>query len=128
MSKKLSSRFLRLVNGAKATIPELTVGQVRALLASEEPCVVVDVREHHEWSAGHIEGAVHLSKGVIERDIEQTIPDPGTLMVLYCGGGYRSALAAAALQAMGYTQAASMAGGWRDWSATSGTAAEPERG
>lgn len=127
MSKKHSSRFLSLVDSAKATIPEFTVGQVRALLDSDEPCVVVDVREHHEWSAGHIEGAVHLSKGVIERDIEQTVPDPNTLMVLYCGGGYRSALAAAALQAMGYAQAASMAGGWREWVATSGSKAEPKR-
>ena len=127
MSKKHGSRFLRLVDSAKAAIPELTVLQVRALIASEEPCVVVDVREHHEWSAGHMEGAVHLSKGVIERDIEQTVPNTDTLMVLYCGGGYRSALAAAALQAMGYTQAVSMAGGWREWSATSGNVSESDR-
>ena len=125
MSKNHSSRFLSLVDSAKATIPEFTVLQVRSLLASEEPCLVVDVRELHEWSAGHIEGAVHLSKGVIERDIEQTVPDPDTLLVLYCGGGYRSALAAAALQAMGYTRAVSMAGGWREWFATSATAPGP---
>ncbi len=127
MSKNHSSRFLRLVDTAKATVPEFTVQQVRALLASEEACMVVDVREQDEWSAGHIEGAVHLSKGVIERDIEQAVPDTGTLMVLYCGGGFRSVLAAAALHAMGYSQAVSMAGGWREWCATKYTVRGPER-
>jgi rhodanese-related sulfurtransferase len=77
---------------------------------------LVDVREHEEWSRGHLPGARHLCKGIIERDVETAIPDPTTPIVLYCGGGYRSALAAEALQRMGYRNVASMGGGWRAWS------------
>jgi rhodanese-related sulfurtransferase len=88
---------------------------VRERLASGEPFVLVDVREESEFVAGHIPGAVHLGKGVIERDIEAKIPDPATPLVLYCGGGFRSALAADAIQKMGYTNVISMDGGWRGW-------------
>ncbi|MBL8221269.1 MAG: sulfurtransferase [Bryobacterales bacterium] len=77
--------------------------------------VLIDTREESEWAAGHAAGAVHLSKGIIERDIERTVPEPGRRMVLYCGGGYRSALAADNLQKMGYTNVYSLAGGWRAW-------------
>jgi rhodanese-related sulfurtransferase len=82
---------------------------------------LVDTREQSEWAAGHITGAIHLGKGVIERDIEQAVPDANTVLVLYCGGGYRSALAAAALHAMGYAGAVSMDGGWRGWNDAGGS-------
>ena len=92
-----------------------TVDDVRERLAAGEPFVLVDVREESEFAAGHIPGAVHLGKGVIERDIEKKVPDPATPLVLYCGGGFRSALAADAIQKMGYTNVISMDGGWRTW-------------
>jgi rhodanese-related sulfurtransferase len=88
---------------------------VRARRAAGEPFVLVDVREESEFAAGHLPGAVHMGKGVIERDIETKVPDPHTPLVLYCGGGFRSALAADALQKMGYTNVISMDGGWRAW-------------
>ena len=88
---------------------------VKARLASGEKFVLVDVREESEYAAGHAAEAVHIGKGVIERDIEAKVPDPATPLVLYCGGGFRSALAADALQKMGYTNVISMDGGWRAW-------------
>jgi rhodanese-related sulfurtransferase len=108
-------RFLAIVNEARARIRETDVAAVKARLDAGEVFHLLDVREASEYAAGHLPGAVHLGKGVIERDIESLIPDPADDIVLYCGGGYRSALAADALGRMGYTKVASMDGGWRDW-------------
>ena len=94
---------------------ECTADDVKRRLDAGEKFVLVDVREQSEYAAGHLPGAVHLGKGVIERDIEKTIPDPATPLVLYCGGGFRSALAADNMQKMGYTNVISMDGGWRGW-------------
>jgi rhodanese-related sulfurtransferase len=107
--------FLKIVNDAKSRVKECTIDQMRARQAAGEKFLVVDVREESEWAAGHIPGAIHLGKGVIERDIEAKIPDPSTPLVLYCGGGFRSALAADNLQKMGYTNVISMDGGMRGW-------------
>ena len=112
-----SPRFLALVDAARAEITETDAETVRARLAAGDTFTLVDVREQAEWIRGQIPGAVHLSRGVLERDAEQALPDPDAPMVLYCGGGYRSALAAASLQRMGYTNVASMDGGWRAWTA-----------
>lgn len=108
-----SEGFLRLVNDAKSRVRETTPEEVVRKPAGSFH--LVDVREDHEWRAGHAKGAIHLSKGIIERDIEKAIPDPGAEIVLYCGGGYRSALAADSLQRMGYTNVISMDGGWKRW-------------
>ncbi len=108
-------RFLALVDGARAEIVETDAETVRQRLADGAAFTLVDVREADEWARGHLPGAVHLSRGVLERDAEATFPDPDTPIVLYCGGGYRSALAARSLGAMGYTAVASMDGGWRAW-------------
>jgi rhodanese-related sulfurtransferase len=94
-------------------VKEIDIAMYQALPAGEH--LLIDVREDHEWSEGHAQGALHLSKGIIERDIEVTVPDKATKMVLYCGGGYRSALVAEALGKMGYTGAISLNGGWRAW-------------
>jgi rhodanese-related sulfurtransferase len=110
-----SEGFLRLVNAVKARIHEVTVEEVRAKQQRKENFDLVDVREDSEWEQGRAEGAIHLGKGIIERDIEQTIPQKNREIVLYCGGGYRSALAADALQQMGYTNVHSMAGGIKGW-------------
>lgn len=107
--------FLRLVNEAKKQIRECTIDDVRKRQQAGEDFLLVDVREDSEWQAGHIPGALHLGKGVIERDIESRIPDRGESIVLYCGGGYRSALAAEVIQKMGYTDVLSMDGGMRGW-------------
>jgi rhodanese-related sulfurtransferase len=107
--------FLKLVTDAKTRITECTVEDVRQRLGRGESFVLIDVREESEFAAGHLPGAVHIGKGVIERDIEAKVPDPHTPLVLYCGGGFRSALAADALQKMGYTKVISMDGGWRAW-------------
>ena len=115
MGKQHSPGFLKLVADAKSRIRECTVAYVAARLAAGEKFVLIDVREESEYAAGHAAGAVHISKGVIERDIEAKVPDPNTPLVLYCGGGYRSALAADALQKMGYTNVISMDGGWSAW-------------
>jgi rhodanese-related sulfurtransferase len=115
VAKQHAPGFLKLVTDAKTRVTECTVGDVRERLARGESFVLVDVREESEFAAGHIPGAVHLGKGVIERDIEARVPDPRTPLVLYCGGGFRSALAADALQKMGYTNVISMDGGWRAW-------------
>jgi rhodanese-related sulfurtransferase len=113
-------RFLKIVNDSKAHVRELTVADVQAKLARKEDFELVDVREDSEWSAGHIKGAKHLGRGVLERDVEKAIPDTAREIVLYCGGGFRSALAAESLGKMGYTNVASMDGGWREWKASGG--------
>jgi len=112
---KHSPGFLKIVEQARSRIREVTVADVRAMLDRGERFELVDVREESEWANGHLPNARHLSKGIIERDIETAIPDPRTPIVLYCGGGYRSALAAANLHEMGYTNVSSMDGGWRGW-------------
>ena len=110
-----SERFVRIVDDAKARIQEITPQETLAMQERGEAFVLVDTREESEWAHGHIAGAVHVGKGVIERDIEALIPDVNTPIVLYCGGGFRSALAADNLQKMGYTNVRSMAEGWRGW-------------
>lgn len=112
---KHSEGFLRVVNDAKTRIKEVDVAGARARLAENPDAKLVDVREDSEWDAAHAAGAIHLGKGIIERDIEATVPDKSTELILYCGGGYRSALAADVLQTMGYTNVWSMAGGWKAW-------------
>lgn len=107
--------FLALVNDAKKRVKEVTIDEYKKM--PREGHVLIDTREDREWAEGHASGALHLSKGVIERDIESHIPDKSTTMVLYCGGGFRSALVADALQKMGYTNAISLDGGWRAWNA-----------
>jgi len=111
--KHHSPGFLALVNDAKTRIREIDVEALRELLRDGRQAVIIDTREESEWACGHLAGAIHLSKGVIERDIETTVPDKDRLIVLYCGGGYRSALAADALQKMCYRNVRSLAGGWR---------------
>lgn len=103
------------MNDAKSRVKEINIEEYRALKEAGTPHVLVDTREDSEWTAGHAANAVHLGKGVIERDIETKIPDKNTKLILYCGGGFRSALAADALQKMGYTDAISLDGGWRAW-------------
>jgi rhodanese-related sulfurtransferase len=110
---KHSEGFLKLVNDAKTRVKEIDIDAYRKLLASAEPHLLVDTREESEWAAGHVAGAIHLSKGIIERDIETRVPDKAATLVLYCGGGFRSALVADNLQKMGYTNAISLDGGWR---------------
>ena len=105
--------FLKLVNEAKARIQEIDIEGYKQLREAGEPHLLVDTREDSEWAAGHVAGAVHLSKGIVERDIETKAPDKDTKLVLYCGGGFRSALVADNLRQMGYTQAISLDGGWR---------------
>ena len=112
---KHSEGFLKLVNDAKTRIREVTVAETRDHLAADDSVKLIDVREDNEWQAAHAAGAIHLGKGIIERDIEATVPDKSTEVILYCGGGYRSALAADVLQQMGYTNVFSMAGGWKAW-------------
>ena len=115
MAKQHAPGFLKLVQGAKRRIKEGAVAAVKRRIDAGDKFVLVDVREESEWAAGHAPGAVHMSKGVIERDVETKVPDKGTPLVLYCGGGFRSALATDNLQKMGYTNAISMDGGWRGW-------------
>lgn len=115
MAKHHSPGFLAIVDDAKSRIQQIDIEGLRRLRESGEPFLLVDVREESEWAAGHASGALHLSKGVIERDIETRVPGHDTKMVLYCGGGFRSALAADNLQKMGYTNVISMDGGIRDW-------------
>lgn len=112
-----SAKFLDIVNDAKTRIREITVDDVKKHREAGVDHVLVDTREDSEWNAAHAAGSIHLGKGVIERDIEGAVPDTGKKIVLYCGGGYRSALAADALQKMGYTNVFSLAGGWRAWKA-----------
>ena len=110
-----SPRFLKVVNDAKPRIREVTVDDVKAKLARGDDFELIDVREDSEWAIGRIKGAAHIGRGVLERDIEKTIPDKGATIILYCGGGFRSALAGDALQKMGYTNILSMAGGIKAW-------------
>lgn len=107
--------FLKIVNDAKSRVKETTPEAVRQKQEAGEAFHLVDVREDNEWQKGRAAGAIHLGKGIIERDIETTIPDHDAEIILYCGGGYRSALAADALQQMGYTKVISMDGGWKRW-------------
>jgi rhodanese-related sulfurtransferase len=111
--KQHSPAFLKLVNDAKAHVEETDIDGYQQMLARGEKPVLVDTREDNEFAAGHVQGAVHLSRGIIERDIETKYPDKNTPMVLYCGGGFRSALVAENLQKMGYTNVISLDGGWR---------------
>jgi rhodanese-related sulfurtransferase len=111
--KQHSPGFLALVQDAKQRIREIDIEEYKRLREAGEAGQLIDVREEHEWRAAHAAGAIHLSKGVIERDIETTIPDKTARLVLYCGGGYRSALATDNLQRMGYSNILSLDGGWR---------------
>ena len=112
-----SAGFLRLVEDAKRRIREVTIDDVDRVRKSGDHVTIIDVREEEEWRRGHLPGARHLCKGIIERDIEQAVLEKATHLVLYCGGGFRSALAADNLQKMGYTRVESMDGGWRAWTA-----------
>ena len=122
---KHSPAFLKLVDDAISRVREVDVDEARRKLESGK-AKLIDVREESEWEAGHARGAEHMGKGVIERDIEQRVPDKTVELILYCGGGFRSALSADNLQKMGYTNVASMAGGWRAWQAA-GAPMEPSR-
>ena len=115
MAHHHSPGFLRLVDDAKRRVRQFTIKEYQERVARGERWVLVDVREDREWDAGHLPGATHLGKGVIERDIEVTFPDKNTPLVLQCGGGFRSALAADALQKLGYTNVVSLEGGYRGW-------------
>ena len=108
-------KFLALVNDAKKQVKETNVADVKRRMDAGEKFVLVDVREESEWAQGHLPGAIHLGKGIIERDVEQSVPDTEAKIILYCGGGFRSALAAENLQKMGYSNVESMDGGWRGW-------------
>jgi rhodanese-related sulfurtransferase len=110
-----SPAFLALVADAKKRVRETTVDQVKARLDRGDKLLIVDVREDNEWAKDHLPGAMHVGKGIIERDAEAKLPDKGGEIILYCGGGFRSALAADSLQKMGYTNVLSMDGGIRDW-------------
>jgi rhodanese-related sulfurtransferase len=112
---KHASKFLALVKDAKSRVKETTVDEVQKRVERGEQLTLIDVREESEWDQGHIPGAVHLGKGIIERDIERMFPDVDAELILYCGGGFRSALAADNLTRMGYTKAISMDGGMRGW-------------
>ena len=117
---KHAIRFLQLVNESRKNIRECTVADVKQKLDKNERFHLVDVREESEWAAGHLPRAEHLGKGIIERDIEAKIPDTAAEIILYCGGGFRSALAADNLQKMGYKNVISMDGGWRGWNEAGG--------
>lgn len=107
--------FLKLVDDAKTRIRQTNVQEVKERLDAKDQCTLIDVREESEWAKGHLPGSVHMCKGIIERDIENAVPGKTNPIVLYCGGGYRSALVADNLQKMGYTDVISMDGGWRGW-------------
>ena len=115
MSHHHSEGFLKLVNEAKQRVKEEHFCETKKRMDAGEQFILVDTREDAEWARGHLPGAIHLGKGVIERDVEKTIPDKNATIVLYCGGGFRSALAADNLQKMGYRNVISMDGGWRGW-------------
>ncbi|MBC8096815.1 MAG: sulfurtransferase [Akkermansiaceae bacterium] len=115
-----SPGFLKLVNEAKNNISELNVAEARSRLAANPEAVLMDVREDHEWQAGHAAAAVHLGKGILERDLEKKFPDPNTEIIMYCGGGFRSAITADAAQKLGYRKVYSLIGGYKallaaDW-------------
>ncbi|MEY3458935.1 MAG: hypothetical protein RL215_2092 [Planctomycetota bacterium] len=115
MAKAHGPKFVALVDAARRQIQECTIDDVLKRRTAGEKFLLLDVREESEWAKSRIPGAVHLGKGILERDIEERVPDAATPMVLYCGGGYRSALAAVNLQLMGYTAVVSMDGGFRGW-------------
>jgi rhodanese-related sulfurtransferase len=115
MAHQHSARFLRIVEDAKKRVREVSIEDTKARLDCGDKFVLVDVREESEYAKDHLPGAIHLGKGVIERDIEESVPELNTPIVLYCGGGYRSALAADNLQKMGYTNVLSLDGGIRGW-------------
>lgn len=116
---KHSSGFLKLVADAKKRVKEIQVADVKKKLRSR-PVIFIDIREEDEWEASHAEGAIHLGKGIIERDIERIVPDKNSEVVLYCGGGFRSALAGDNLRKMGYKKVLSMVGGWKAWKRSRG--------
>ena len=113
--KQHNPDFVTLCEQARANIEEISTDQLAERIQSNHPMLLIDVREESEWAQGHIPQAIHLGKGIIERDIAKHVSDKNDLIVLYCGGGYRSALAAINLQSMGYTQVESVAGGFRSW-------------
>jgi len=115
MAHQHSAGFLKIVAEAKKHVQEWDFREVKKRMDAGEKFLLVDVREDNEWERGHIPGAVHMGRGIIERDIEEAVPDHSTPIVLYCGGGFRSALSAENLQKMGYTNVISMDGGWRHW-------------
>jgi rhodanese-related sulfurtransferase len=115
MAKQHSPRFLAISAEAKDRVLECTIQDLKIRMDQGESLLLIDVREESEFKAGHIPGAIHLSKGIIERDIEATVPDPNKEILLYCGGGFRSALSAENLQRMGYKNVVSVDGGWRGW-------------
>ena len=117
---KHTEGFLKLVDDAKSRIREVSVAETQSRLQQNRQAKLIDVREDNEFAAAHAAGATHLGKGIIERDIETTVPDKTTELILYCGGGYRSALVTDVLQKMGYTNVWSMAGGWRAWQEAGG--------
>src|SRR5215468_4279040 len=112
---KHSEGFLKVVDDAKSRVREVSAVDTQQRMRDNSEVKLIDVREDKEWNDAHAAGAIHLGKGIIERDIETTVPDKDTELILYCGGGYRSALAADVLQQMGYTNVFSMAGGWKAW-------------
>lgn len=107
--------FLNLVNDAKSRVQQINIAEYAKMREEGTPHILIDTREDSEWNAGHAKGAIHLGKGVIERDIEAQVPDHDATLVLYCGGGFRSALAADNIQKMGYAHAISLDGGWKAW-------------
>jgi rhodanese-related sulfurtransferase len=115
MAHQHGEGFLKITADAKKHVKEWDVPEVKRRIDAGEKFLLVDVREDNEWERGHIPGAVHMGRGIIERDIEEAVPDHAATLVLYCGGGFRSALAADNLQKMGYTNVISMDGGWRGW-------------
>ncbi len=115
-----SPGFLRIAEEARGRVREIPVADA-VTAVNDRSARLIDVREDNEWDAGHAKGAEHLARGIIERDIERLAPEKNEALILYCGGGYRSALAADALQKMGYTNVASMAGGWRAWNESGGS-------
>lgn len=115
MAKKHSPGFERICEAARKNIKEVSVQIVKKALDEKSDHILIDVREDHEWSEGHIPQAIHLGKGIIERDIEERIPNVDSNLILYCGGGYRSALAAESIKRLGYKNVQSMAGGFRSW-------------
>ena len=124
--KQHSPGFLKIVDDAKSRIREASVEETREAL-NTLAARVIDVREDNEWEEAHIKGAEHLGKGIIERDIETVAPDKTSELILYCGGGFRAALAADSLQRMGYSNVRSMAGGWRAWNEAGGPIEENQQ-
>lgn len=113
--KRHSQAFEQLCNIARQYVREISVDEVKSLMDIQTLPVFIDVREESEWHKDHLPNAIHLGRGIIERDITKIVPDMSTAIILYCGGGYRSILAAESLQKMGYSNVLSMAGGYRDW-------------